>query len=176
MGVGRGAWGLGATDTRRCPHAQYARAGGHFLGARRACKFSCMIRLRSTVLAAGALLSACDRAFDYCENSLREYYGAPDGVHQAAVFDRSCGRSPSTTNLSVLKTGSSIPDEPGNAYSVEGAVVLGVAWDGPSRVAVVVPNGAKVVRQDTLVDGVTLRYRDRAAPDSAAAPGGTRRD
>jgi hypothetical protein len=122
-----------------------------------------MRHIASAVVVVGLTLAvpACgSRAFDYCENSLREHHPAPGGTHQVAIFDRSCGRSPSTTNLSVLHTGASIPDEPGNAYSVEGAVVVGVEWTGPAELTVIAPNGARSVKQDTLVDGVRLRYRE----------------
>lgn len=122
-------------------------------------------------LAVLALLAGCDsRALDYCENSLREYYAAPGGARQAVVFDRSCGRSPSTTNLSVLPSGASIPDTTGNAYAMEGTEVLGVEWSGPTQLTVTAPARASVVKRDTLVDGVTLRYRER--PPSATGSGG----
>jgi hypothetical protein len=115
------------------------------------------------LLVLALVLSACSpEALDYCENSLREYYSSPDGRNQAVVFDRSCGRSASTTNLSILPAGSSIPDSTGNAYTVPGAVVLGVQWNGRAQVAVTTPAGARPQRQQPAVGGITLRYTERA--------------
>lgn len=75
-----------------------------------------------------------------CENREVYEFRSPDGEFKAVRFRRWCGSKEATWNVSVLPSGSSLPNEPGNALAEQivkpkprtgYSEFLGLAWTPP---------------------------------------------
>jgi hypothetical protein len=95
---------------------------------------------------------------------------SPNGRLEAVLFERNCGATTDFgTNLSVLKRGSQIPNDPGNLLVADsdhgraplepGHVIrLSVDWLGSDSLIVRFDRRARVFRQDNHAHGVSVRY------------------
>jgi hypothetical protein len=81
---------------------------------------------------------------------------------RAVKFVRSCdGSEGVSTHVSILAAGQPLPDEPGNAFIVEGKADLLLLWVEGKHVAVSGAGNAARKLQNASVNGVRLSYEER---------------
>ena len=116
------------------------------------------MRLGTFVIGVGTLvaLHGCDVG---CGNEVGSTFESPRGDHIAVVFSRNCGATTGfNTQLSVLARGEATPSQAGNALIADGKLPLKVRWTSESELVVTGYQGAKLVKQEKLANGVTISY------------------
>jgi hypothetical protein len=106
-------------------------------------------------------LHACE-GDPVCTNADVVSVTSPARSVRAVKFTRSCdGAKGITTHVSILAADQPLPDEPGNAFIVEGNADLLLLWVDGKHVAVSgTGNGTRQV-QKVVVNGVRITYEDR---------------
>ena len=101
----------------------------------------------------GSFLPACSIA-----ESVR--LTAPDQRFDLVVFSRSCGtETGANTQAALLPVGDTIPEDAASFLSLGADADLAPRWDGSETIALTIPPGAEIYRQDASVAGVTVVYR-----------------
>lgn len=124
--------------------------------------------LRTGIFAAGALvLSGCSNG---CANSLISHIDAPDGLHNAVMFQRDCGATTGfSTQISVVETGVE-PTGSGNSFRADdnhGAAAAGewggpwaeMRWLAPDHLLIRYAAKSRLFEQDDEVSGVKISYQ-----------------
>lgn len=97
-----------------------------------------------------------------CTNADVVSVTSPARSVRAVRFVRSCdGTQGFSTHVSIVAAGAALPDEPGNAFIVEGKADLLLLWIDGKHVAVSGAGNATRELQKAFVNGVRLSYEDR---------------
>lgn len=103
------------------------------------------------------LLVACGRGTQ-CENTPRSEAISPDGRRKIVVFSRDCGATTGFNSQgTIVRVGDPYPTSGGTVFISNQEDVV-VTWDLPSLITVRITKGSHVFKQETLVDGVTIKY------------------
>ena len=115
------------------------------------------------------LATSASGCADACENEVVTRLEAPDGKHDAVLFQRDCGATTGfSTQISILAAGE-VPDWGGNVFIADDGrrkVALG-SWQGPwaqmrwqSANALVVryAERSRIFEQDQSVAGVHIKF------------------
>ena len=116
---------------------------------------------RSIVLAvlAALALTGCG---ELCKNELVQTLRSPDGRFDAVVFTRSCAASTGyTTQLSIVRAGTGLADEEGNALVVRGDPRIVVRWETRRRLRVTGLDDANTKLKLARVGDVEVVYGGR---------------
>ncbi len=121
-------------------------------------------RVASFLCASTILLAAC-----VCENEVIAATPSPDGRLQAIVYARGCGATVgANTHVSILPRGRSLGDETANVLLIDAghdpAVSLDVTarWAEARELVVSYDPRVRVFRKHDVVDGIRIRFVDRA--------------
>lgn len=131
-----------------------------------------VLNVLAAVVALGILAYLVVRRFDksMCGISVVRRVPSPDGRLEAVVFERDCGATTDFgTNLSVVKTGSTITDDGGNLLVADsdhgrapldsGNVIhLSVEWIGSDSLLVHYDRRSRLFQQTRGALGVSVRY------------------
>ena len=97
-----------------------------------------------------------------CTNADVVSITSPARSVRAVKFARSCDGSQATsTHVSILAAGQPLPDEPGNAFIVEGKADLLLLWVDGKHVAISGAGNAPRQLQQAVVNGVRITYEER---------------
>jgi hypothetical protein len=97
-----------------------------------------------------------------CTNADMVSITSPARSVRAVRFARSCDGSKATsTHVSILAAGQSLPDEPGNAFIVDGKADLLLLWVDGKHVAISGAGNATRRLQEAVVNGVRISYEER---------------
>jgi len=107
--------------------------------------------------------------FDPCENDVIQQIQSPDGQSKVVIFERGCGATTSTsTQVSILPTGSDLPDEVGNIFitdSNHGAAPRGpeisAEWLNRQGLKIIYDRRAAVFTKIKRFKNVTITYKTR---------------
>ncbi|MBB5203599.1 hypothetical protein HNQ51_000892 [Inhella inkyongensis] len=116
------------------------------------------MQLATVVIGIGVLfgLNGCDAG---CSNEISSRIESPRGTHVAVVFNRNCGATTGlNTQLSVIAKGEAVPEAPANAFIADGSLALRVRWVSESELVVAGFDGARIVKQAKLANGVAVSY------------------
>jgi hypothetical protein len=106
---------------------------------------------------------------DGCRDSIVAQVAAPDGLHTAFLFERSCGATTGfSTQVSVV-AGGRLPGGGGNVFVADtdhgaapsapwGGPVVSVRWAGSSTLEISYDHRARVFERLEAVNGVSIRY------------------
>lgn len=99
------------------------------VSCKRACGVGCVGVVVLAVLGAWAVHSL---PTTMCDNHVLSKIPCPDGTLTAVVFQRGCGATDGgSKNVSVLRSGASLSNEGGNAFSLNWNGSVKVAWTSP---------------------------------------------
>lgn len=125
------------------------------------------------------LLAGCD-ILGGCTDEVVRAVTSPDGLHDAVLFQRSCGATTAfTTQISIVAHGAA-PEGGGNVLIADGdhgkaADTLwhgpwaGIGWLAADRLLVVYDPDARVFSQSRTAEGVAVVFRRRRPAARAAA-------
>jgi hypothetical protein len=110
-----------------------------------------------------------------CVNTVVESVASPDDEWSAVLFERSCGATSGfSSQVSVVRTGSALPDRAGNAFVLLrgdtagttswGGPVVTLLWTGPRQLEISHDPTAHAMSSSRRVGDVDIRF--------AAAPAG----
>jgi hypothetical protein len=121
-----------------------------------------------------ALLSFLSFAFsDLCGNEELETIYSPDGARKVVVFELARGATTGfSTQVSLLRAGQSLPNEPGNLFVADTnhvdlplvqapAPFVAVRWVGDTELLLTYGPGARVFHSAKSLEGVTVRCEQR---------------
>lgn len=109
------------------------------------------------------LVVACESG---CKNRILERIPSPGGDWDAVAYVRGCGATTRpTANVSLVRSGKALPDDPGNLLLIDEPAVMAerhgditLVWPAPDTLAVLFRNERNVVRRATRFQDVTVRY------------------
>lgn len=85
---------------------------------------------------------------------------APDQQFDLVVFSRTCGEDTENNRQAVLvPMGEAVPDDAASFFAAATSDNPTGQWIDKSTVALTVPPGADIRRQDTTVAGIAVSYR-----------------
>jgi len=100
-------------------------------------------------------LSGCDP----CENEISQTIASPSGKLKAVVFNRDCGATTGfNTQVSIIPSSKTLPDDAGNTLILDGTVPLRVEWRSDSALHLSGLGAAKIFLQSPSVVGVSVSY------------------
>lgn len=100
-----------------------------------------------------------------CRNSVTSRVAAPDGRHQAIIFERDCGATTAASaQVAVVKTNGQLPDSPGNAFISEDNPKVEVSWLSADSLLITYEGAARVSRQQQRVGGVFIQFANFPTP------------
>jgi hypothetical protein len=105
------------------------------------------------VLLVSLALAGCD----LCGNDILQTSVSPSRNFNAFVFTRSCGATtPNFTEVAVLPANVSLPDDPGNVFSVRGEFPVTLRWKSDAILEV----NAQVTGtlHESMVNGISIEY------------------
>jgi hypothetical protein len=103
-----------------------------------------------------AVLTSCS---DLCSNEIVQSVASPSGSLKAVVFTRDCGATTGiSTQVSILGSGRSLPNEGGNAFIIGDIAPVVLEWKSDAALLVSGFGGHKAFKQGTAVSGVTITY------------------
>lgn len=110
--------------------------------------------------------SACGSG---CKNYVLERTTSPGAEWDAVAFVRGCGATTRpTANVSLVRSGDELPDEPGNLLIVDEPAVMAekrgdihLRWESPHTLAVALASSRNAVHRVAAHDGVVVRYVER---------------
>ncbi|MCA9864659.1 MAG: hypothetical protein KC432_16610 [Thermomicrobiales bacterium] len=120
------------------------------------------------LLIAGGVWYAADSLLaDLCGSAEISRLTAPDGRHDAVLFEHNCGATTDfATHVAVLPAGAPLGDTAGNAFVAEagegglraawGGPPVEIAWDVNGALAIRFDAAAEVFHQSAVVDGVPV--------------------
>ena len=115
-----------------------------------------LFALVTTAASVGILLSGCDVG---CANEEISAQASPSGNYQVVVFNRNCGATTrANTQVSIVKAGSPVSNEAGNALILDGTVPLSVRWLSETKVSIKGAGGAKGFKREPSAAGVEVAY------------------
>jgi hypothetical protein len=95
-----------------------------------------------------------------CDNQMLSSVTSPSGQLKAVVFSRTCGATTRfNTQVSIIKTEASLPDEGGNALVIGRQIPLTVVWSAESRITVSGLGAATVFKTAPSASGVEIAYQ-----------------
>jgi len=94
-----------------------------------------------------------------CENEVARSIFSPSGEYKAVVFSRSCGTTVGfNTQVSVLRSSDTLPNDGGNILILGGDIPLKVTWLGNSGLSIQNDSSAKIFKQNDSVLGISVAY------------------
>ena len=126
-------------------------------------KRSSVLTLIIAVAGAG---TACVSLAGDCSNQIRREIASPNGKMKAVVFQRDCGATVGfNTQVSVLPSGSNLPNDGGNAFVADGgqgtapsAPLVAVSWTNETELLVTYDRQARVFHNEPSVGNIRVRY------------------
>lgn len=96
---------------------------------------------------------------------------APDGRHDAVLFEHNCGATTDfATHVSVLPASAPLGDDAGNAFMAEaGDSAPRAPWGGPMVEVTWQPDGTLMIRYDALAEVFHIAKRVEGVPIRAEA-------
>lgn len=95
-----------------------------------------------------------------CQISETSRLSAPNDTFDLVVFSRNCGgTTPANAQAALVPLGETMPEDAASFVSVGQATDFAAAWTDDGEIALSLPPGAKIYRNDDHVAGVTVRYR-----------------
>ncbi|KFC65384.1 hypothetical protein FF80_02848 [Devosia sp. LC5] len=111
-------------------------------------------------LLVGGLLWYASSLLPSCETIQHARLPSPDSAFDLIVFSRNCGATTgANTQAALIPGGDTLPDDVASFLSIGAAADLAPRWDGPATIALTLPNGVQIYRQDESVAGVAVVYR-----------------
>jgi hypothetical protein len=105
------------------------------------------------------VINACFSSSGMCANVEQERLAAPDSLMDLVVFERDCGATTNwSTQVSIVKRGQALRDEPGNLFISEDRAVVRAAWQSASVAEVRYQRATRVVREVRSFEGVTVTF------------------
>jgi hypothetical protein len=115
----------------------------------------CRMRCIAPLLWVALALGGCN----VCENEVSQTVSSPSGRWKAIVFHRGCGATLGfNTQLSVISSSTAMPEGAGNAFVIDGTVVLKLKWLSDTSLLVSGAQGARIYRREERVGKVSLEY------------------
>ena len=125
------------------------------------------VALLALLMAGGAWYAANSLLAGLCSSTEITRLTAPDGRHDAVLFERNCGATTDfATHVSVLPVGAPLGNDAGNAFAAEagdtgpraawGGPRVEVAWDADGTLVISYDAAAEVFHIADVVDGVTV--------------------
>ncbi len=113
------------------------------------------------VLGLLVILAGC--AAPRCTNTVARRVAAPDGQHDAVVYQRDCGRGEgASSGVAILPHGADLPDVPTTVLTLSQPVIVTAAWASPTALRLSYPASATVTgRMPVSPDGITLEFQPR---------------
>jgi hypothetical protein len=125
------------------------------------------------------VVTACSAEGDFpvaeghCENRKPSEFVSPDGLYKAVQFSRRCGADLPSLNISVMRAGESLADEPGNVlidvppgdpsgYKTH----IKMIWSGEHDLTIEHNSSMKVENAASSAGGLNVLHR--TVPDDAA--------
>jgi hypothetical protein len=106
---------------------------------------------------AALLVSLALAGCHLCSNNILQASVSPSGSFNAFVFTRSCGATtPNFTQVAVLPANVSLPDDPGNAFSVQGEFPVMLRWK--SDAILEINSQAMGSFHESMVNGIAIEY------------------
>ena len=103
-----------------------------------------------------SFLMACSGV---CENEVSQTISSPSGSLKAVVFSRNCGATTGfNTQISVLPSNETLPNDGGNTFIVDGTVPIVVKWKTDATLQVSGLGRVSTVKQNSQVSGVVVTY------------------
>jgi hypothetical protein len=94
-----------------------------------------------------------------CDNVVSKVATSPSGSHSAVVFSRECGATSGfSTQVSVIRGGSRLPDDGGNTLILGDQVEVGLTWSGDGDLIIAYSSSSEAFRKESMVAGVGVRY------------------
>jgi hypothetical protein len=95
-----------------------------------------------------------------CGTIIRHVIPAPNATASAVVFERDCGATTNfSTQISIVPTGAVFSAEKHPAFFVVGGRHdLVPRWNGGTEIEIAVPQGEKVYRKESHVNGIEVTY------------------
>jgi len=174
--------------TRFLGFAQRLGAGGagelHSLGAIGMPRFLTISNLPISALALSLSIFASSSCKDACANKVIFETVSPNGELKAVVFQRDCGATTGfSTQVSILKAGSSFPNISGNVFVADcdhGRAVAGpgggptveVHWSANNALELAYDFNARVFSKQTRLSSVNIQYKALSvhAPNTSFNP------
>ena len=98
-----------------------------------------------------------------CDNVVSQVVPSPGGVHDAVVFSLECGATSGfTTQLSIIRSGASLPNKPGNTLVLDDKVNLALTWAGDAELVVAYSASSTPFTKEAMVSDVRVRYAPQA--------------
>lgn len=125
------------------------------------------------VLVLALLLSGTD---DFCGNSPLLEVPSPSGDWKVVVFERNCGATTGfSTQVSVIKAGTSLPNEGGNLFVADtnhnaapsgpgGGPAVRVTWVAPSNIRIEHHPLARLIKAQPSYSGIRIDYVPTSSP------------
>ena len=116
------------------------------------------------VVLTGAGIYTLDRLFSgMCGNAIYLNENAPGGRIKAVVFQRDCGATTGlSTQVSILPSGESLPNESGNTFIVDGYpddISIELSWISPSELVIHHSAHLETYKKETRIKGVNITYK-----------------
>jgi hypothetical protein len=98
-----------------------------------------------------------------CDNVVSQVVRSPSGSHDAVVFSRECGATTGfTTQISVIRGGSRLPDDGGNTLILGDQIEVGLSWPSEGELVVAYSSSSEPFKKESMVSGVRVRYVPQA--------------
>ena len=118
-----------------------------------------MITLRAFTLLFAALSTQVAGCDSLCANKEVQRITSPSGAWTAVAFTRDCGATTGTSSqVSILTSGASLPDEPGNVLVLEASVPIRLSWSASEELVVAGSRHVKRFKEEARVSGVQVVY------------------
>jgi hypothetical protein len=104
----------------------------------------------------GLLLSGCDGV---CGNQEVQRVISPSKEWVAIAFTRDCGATTgSSSQVSLVRNGASLSNEPGNVLVLEASVPLKLSWTPEGQLVVAGSRHVKRFKEENKVAGVSVMF------------------
>ena len=122
----------------------------------------------TVVVAVGAFIAAgmfyishVESGFGECTAIVRKSIPSPNGSKYIAVFGTECGATVGfNTQLSIVPIRSAFSYKENPAFFIiSDKYDVTASWSGEDTVEIVVPSGAKILKKEGNIDGITVRYK-----------------
>jgi len=117
--------------------------------------------MQRTLLSLSAFLMLAGCSFNDVTNDARQELPSPDGKMRIVLFCRDAGATTGfNTQMSVLGIKEKLPNEPGNAFSIDHGEAK-VAWKKDGGILVLLDRGHRAFKKESSARGVTVEYREQ---------------
>lgn len=110
-----------------------------------------------SILATFVAVAGCGRPS--CGNFEKNRLPSPDGEWVAVTFSRECGATTArNVQVSLLKVGESLPDQPGQAFVADEGDVR-ISWSNSSHLQIDYGPNLRIYKKESQSRGVLIDYR-----------------